>query len=88
MDELVRLRYLIEDMPEARDAWRTFGIRLAAISGAFALSVWLTVRRHPEQDLPLWPAWIFAAITCVGVVLAVVTVFELPPFRARRRRRD
>jgi hypothetical protein len=50
-----------------------FGVFLAVLSGAVAFSVWLTVRSHPEVDLPFWPAWIFACASCVGIALTVMT---------------
>jgi hypothetical protein len=84
----MRLRCLVEDMPRERDAWRKFGARLMAVGGALAFSVWATVRGHPEQDLPLWPAWVFAAIGCLGLGLTVATLLHLPPFRAARAHRN
>jgi len=83
-DEPTGLRCLIEEMPQECKAWRKFGLGLAAFGSAFAFMVWSTVRSHPEQDLPLWPAWIFAALGCVGLVLTVATLLHLPPFRDSR----
>lgn len=82
------LRRLVEDMPQECDAWRKVGIGFMAIGGALAFSVWATVRSHPEQDLPLWPAWIFAALACLGLLLTATTLLHLPPFRDSPRNRD
>lgn len=84
----MRMRGLVDNMSQERDAWRKFGMRLMAAGAALAFSVWATVRGHPEQDLPFWPAWVFAAIGCVGLGLTVATVLQLPPFRAARARRN
>ena len=82
------LRCLVEEMPQECKAWRKFGIALAAVGGAFAFMVWSTVRSNAQQDLPLWPAWIFAALGCMGLVLTVATLLHLPPFRASRPHRN
>jgi hypothetical protein len=86
VDEPTLVRRIVEDMPQECTAWRKFGLGLAAFGSAFAFMVWWTVRRNAQQDLPLWPAWIFAALGCVGLVLTVATVLHLPPFRASRPR--
>ena len=86
-DEPTQLRRLIEDMPQECKSWRNFGLGFTAFASANAFMVWSTVRSHPEQDLPLWPAWIFAALGCVGLVLTVVTLLRLPPFRGSRPHR-
>ena len=83
-DEPTQLRRLIEDMPQECKAWRKFGLGLTAFGSAFAFMVWSTVRSNPQQDLPLWPAWIFAALGCMGLVLTVATLLHLPPFRGSR----
>jgi len=82
------MRALVENMSQERDAWRKFGVRLMVAAGALAFSVWATVRGHPEQDLPLWPAWIFAALSGIGLGLTGLTVLHLGPFRARTPRRN
>ena len=87
-DEPTQIRRLIEDMPQECRSWRNFGLGLAAFCAANAFMVWATVRTYPEQDLPLWPAWIFAALGCAGLVLTVATVLRLPPFRGSRPHRD
>ena len=76
------LRQLVENMPQERAAWHKFGVRLMAVAAALAFSVWATVRCHPERDLPLWPAYIFAALSCVELGLSIATTLHLPPFRA------
>jgi drug/metabolite transporter (DMT)-like permease len=78
---------LIEDMPEQHHVWRRFGLRLAAIAGAFSFAVAATVLDHPEQDLPLWPAWIFGALASGGLLIAFAAALRLPPFRGPRRPR-
>jgi hypothetical protein len=77
----VECRRLVDEMPEQRRVWRTFGVRLFLIAGAFAFSIWATVRSHPEQDLPLWPAWLFGAVAVIGVICAATAAFGLGPFR-------
>ena len=80
-------RGLIADMPEDHDSWRKFGFGLMLIAGALAFGVWAPVHAHPEQDLPLWPAWIFAGLAFIGFVLMIASGFELGPFRAGRTQR-
>jgi hypothetical protein len=84
----IRLLRLVESMQQECDAWRKFAIGLMVVGGALAFSVWATVRDHPEQDLPLWPAWIFAALGGVGLVLTVATLLHVPPFRPSRPHRN
>ena len=59
-----------------RGLWCRLGFGLLMFSGAFAFSVWVTVRSHPEQDLPLWPAWIFSAIAIAGLALLVAGLLD------------
>jgi hypothetical protein len=66
-------RRLGQSLSSERDFWRPIGFGLAIVSGAFAISIWVTVRSHPEQDLPLWPAWIFGALMIIGVVIVATT---------------
>ncbi len=49
-------------------------ISLGGICVAFGQ--WLTVRTHPEQDLPLWPAWVFLVIACMGLAVLVGTLVD------------
>ncbi len=84
----MRLRRLVQNMALERDGWRKFGVGLMAIGGALAFSVWATIRSHPQQDLPYWPAWIFAALGFVGLFLTVATLLHVPPFRASRPHRN
>jgi len=82
------LQYLVENVGQERDAWGKFGIRLMVVAGLLGFCVWATVRGHPEQDLPLWPAWIFAALTGLGFGLTIATVLHLGPFRAPTPQRN
>ena len=68
-------------MAQEYRAWRKFSFGLTAFGAVFAFIVWSTVRSHPEQDLPLWPAWIFAAVGFLGFVLTAATLLHPPPFR-------
>jgi dipeptide/tripeptide permease len=79
---------LVDEMPQEYKAWRKFGMALTAVGGAFAFMVWWTVRRNAQQDLPLWPAWIFALLGCMGLLLTAATLLHLPPFRASRPHRN
>ena len=87
-DTPTALRGFVEEMPQECKAWRKFGLGLTAFGAVFAFMMWSTVRSHPEQDLPLWPAWIFAAVAGVGVVLTAATVLHLPPFRSSPSQRN
>ena len=82
----MRLRELVENMRQEPDAWRKFGVRLMVAAGLLGFCVWATVRGHPEQDLPLWPAWIFSALSSLGLGLTIATVLHLGPFRALHHR--
>jgi hypothetical protein len=68
------LHRLGQSLSSERDFWRPIGCGLTIVSAAFAFSIWLTVRSHPEQDLPLWPAWIFTALTVIGSVIVATTL--------------
>jgi apolipoprotein N-acyltransferase len=78
----MRLSWLVDNMREKRDAWRKFGVRLMATGAALAFSVWANVRGHPEQDLPLWPAWTFAALCCAGLGLTIAARLRPEALRA------
>ena len=82
------MRTLVENMSQERDAWHKFGVRLMLVAAALAISVWATVRGHPEQDLPLWPAWIFAALSSLGLGITVATALQLGRFRASMPQRE
>jgi len=84
------MKHFIAGLCKDRESSRKFGLGLMLIAGGFALADWLTVRGHPEQDLPLWPTWIFASLASFGLVLLVASVLSLGPFRAGegRRRHD
>jgi hypothetical protein len=83
VEQMLWVRRLIANMPAEREAWRTFSLRLMMIAGAFAFSIWGTVRAHPEQDLPLWPAWVLAGVASLGLAVAIASARALRPFRAR-----
>jgi hypothetical protein len=75
------VRDVVAGMPEQRATWRKFGFRLMVGAGALAGSVYATVRGHPEQDLPLWPAWVLAGLSGIGVACAVATWWVRAPRR-------
>jgi hypothetical protein len=74
------LRHVHNTSPE-RDMWHKLGAWVTIAGAALAFAVWLTVRSHPEQDLPFWPAWVFTTIGCIGLALLAAT----SPHRQRRR---
>jgi hypothetical protein len=78
-----RLDAFIAQLPTARSTACRFGFGLMALSAAFAFFVYASVYGHPEQDLPLWPAWIFSGLALVGLAVAVAALLPLPPFRRR-----
>ena len=64
------LRHIHGTSPE-RSEWRKFGIWISVGSMGVAFAQWLTVRAHPEQDLPLWPAWVFAGVAALCLTIVV-----------------
>jgi hypothetical protein len=78
--------WLITSMKEQRRTWRKCGTRLAVGCAALAWSVFATVHHHPEQDLPLWPAWILSGGACIGVAV-VGASWSLGPLGADSRLR-
>jgi hypothetical protein len=71
-------RRFLRSIPTERRAWCSVGFGVIAIAGAFAFTIWVTVRSHPEQDLPLWPAWIFTAIAIIGLAILVAGLVDGP----------
>jgi hypothetical protein len=70
---MMLLRHRIEHTARQGPTWHRFGEWITAAGAAMAFAVWLTVHAHPEQDLPLWPAWIFTAIGCIGLGITFAT---------------
>jgi hypothetical protein len=64
-------------------AWVKVGFVFMVFTGAFAFFVYATVLGHPEQDLPLWPAWVFTSLAFIGFALGVAAAVWLRPFRPR-----
>ena len=77
------LHGVVAQLPAERGAGCRVGFGLMGLSGAFAFFVYATVYGHPEQDLPLWPAWIFTGLALVGLVIGLAAVVPLRPFRPR-----
>lgn len=60
-----------------REAWSGIAIGVAVVFANAAVAVWIVPAR---ADVPLWPAYVFAAFSVAGLLCAIALLTHVWPF--------